>query len=105
MTLCFFETLAMMSCLWMLPATSGDKPAEPAAADAALRYLFALAFGLGVLAKGPVAIILPLGAIVLFLLREGRLGELWDLFTPGSLFTALVLSVGWYVACSVARRD
>jgi 4-amino-4-deoxy-L-arabinose transferase-like glycosyltransferase len=104
MTLCFFETFAMMSCLWMLPATSGDKSAASAAADTALRYQFALALGLGVLAKGPVAIILPLGTIVLFLLREGRLDELWDLFTPGSLFTALVLSLGWYVACAVARR-
>jgi len=118
MTLCFFETLAMMSCLWMLPGTlSGMPPAAPAlptapakeaagpsAGAVALRYLFALALGFGVLAKGPVAIILPLGAIVVFLLRERRLGELRDLFTPGSLFVAIVLSLGWYAACAMGRR-
>jgi 4-amino-4-deoxy-L-arabinose transferase-like glycosyltransferase len=108
MTLCFFETLAMMSCLWMLPAMRPATPATegaPASArDAALRYLFALALGLGVLAKGPVAIILPLGATVVFLIRERRLGELRDLFTPGSLFVAIVVSFGWYVACAMGRR-
>ena len=69
-----------------------------------MRYSVALALGLGVLAKGPVAIVLPLGAIVVFLLRERRLGELRDLFTPGSLFVAIVVSLGWYVACAIGRR-
>jgi 4-amino-4-deoxy-L-arabinose transferase-like glycosyltransferase len=104
MTLCFFETLAMMSCLWMLPAEPIHEPHELTGREAALRYLFALALGLGVLAKGPVAIILPLVAIVVFLLRERRLGELRDLFTPGSLFVAIVVSLGWYVACAMGRR-
>lgn len=104
MTLTFFETLALMSCLWMLPAAPADESAAPAAGDVALRYLFALALGLGVLAKGPVAIILPLGAIVVFLLRERRLGELRGLFTPGSLLVAIVVALGWYVACAMGRR-
>ncbi len=107
MTLAFFETLAMMSCLWMLPAASAVPAActeRATAREVSLRYLFALALGLGVLAKGPVAIILPLGAIGLFLLRERRLGELRDIFTPGSLFVAIVVSLGWYVACAMGRR-
>jgi 4-amino-4-deoxy-L-arabinose transferase-like glycosyltransferase len=115
MTLCFFETLALMSFLWILPATRAA-PSEAAAVGQAkpnaamspgriaLRYVFALALGLGVLAKGPVAIILPLGAIGLFMLRERRLGELWDLFTPGSMFVGIVASLGWYVACAVGQR-
>ena len=110
MTLTFFETLAMMSCLWILPtgsaASSACAETTPArsAGDVAMRYLFALALGLGVLAKGPVAVILPLGAICVFLLRERRLSELRDLFTPGSLFVAIVVSLGWYVACAVGQR-
>jgi 4-amino-4-deoxy-L-arabinose transferase-like glycosyltransferase len=105
MTLTFFETLALMSCLWMLPASApADESAALTARGVALRYLFALALGLGVLAKGPVAVILPFGAIILFLLRERRLGELRDLFTPGSLFVAIVVSLGWYVACAMGRR-
>ena len=105
MTLTFFETLALMSCLWMLPAFApADQPRAPTARAIALRYLFALALGLGVLAKGPVAIILPLGAIAVFLLRERRLGEVRTLFTPGSLFVAIVVSLGWYVACAMGQR-
>ncbi|HVA39416.1 MAG TPA: phospholipid carrier-dependent glycosyltransferase, partial [Candidatus Binataceae bacterium] len=112
MTLCFFEALTMMSCLWILPGmlpgtrpvAAPDKSATSSARGVALRYLFALALGLGVLAKGPVAIILPLGAIAVFLLRERRLGELRDLFTPGSLFVAIVVGLGWYVACAIGRR-
>jgi hypothetical protein len=108
MTLTFFETLAIMSCLWLLsgapPAEPAEKPAAPRSGDVAKRYLFALALGLGVLAKGPIAIILPLGAIGVFLLRERRLAELGDLFTPGSLFVAIVTSLGWYVACAMGRR-
>ena len=111
MTLYFFETLAMMSCLWILPdrcpqlrLLRAETTPALSAGDVAMRYLFALALGLGVLAKGPVAIILPLGAIVVFLLRERRLSELRDLFTPGSLFVAIVVSLGWYVACAMGRR-
>ena len=105
MTLTFFETLAMMSCLWMLPVMApAEKSDAPRSNVVAIRYLFALALGLGVLAKGPVAIILPLGAIGVFLLRERRLAELGDLFTPGSLFVAIVTSFGWYVACAMGRR-
>ena len=40
----------------------------------------------------------------MFLLRERRLSELRDLFTPGSLFVAIVVSLGWYVACAIGRR-
>ena len=104
MTLTLFETLAIMSCLWMLPAARAEKSSGPEARAVAIRYLFALALGLGVLAKGPVAIILPLGAIGAFLLRERRVTELGDLFTPGSLFVAIVTSLGWYVACAMGRR-
>jgi 4-amino-4-deoxy-L-arabinose transferase-like glycosyltransferase len=105
MALCFFETLAIMSFLWILRAAAAADARAPAAArETAMRYVFALALGLGVLAKGPVAIILPLGAIVAFLLRERRLGEVRDLFTPGSLFVAIVVSLGWYVACAMGRR-
>ncbi len=117
MALCFFETLALMACLWMLPAPRAAPSAASAQAAAqsgigaparsgeiAMRYVFALALGLGVLAKGPVAIILPLAALGLFLLRERRLGELWDLFTPGSLFVAIVVSLSWYAACAMGAR-
>lgn len=107
MAVCFFETLALMACLWMLPAAPAapsDAPATARGGEVAMRYVFALALGLGVLTKGPIAIILPLGTIGLFLLRERRMGELWELFTPGSLFVAIVVSLSWYAACAMGAR-
>jgi 4-amino-4-deoxy-L-arabinose transferase-like glycosyltransferase len=104
MSLCFFETLAVMSCLWILPASPKRGTTAQATRDVALRYIFAFALGLGVLAKGPAAVVLPLSAIVVFLARERRLSELWDLFTPGSLFVAIVVSLSWYVACAFGQR-
>ena len=105
MTLCFFETLAIMSALCMFePVERSVKRQALSMRAAAMRYVFALALGLGVLAKGPVAVVLPLGAIAVFVAREQRLRELGNLFTPGSLFVAIITSFGWYVACAMGRR-
>jgi 4-amino-4-deoxy-L-arabinose transferase-like glycosyltransferase len=59
------------------------------------------AAGLGVLAKGPVAIVLPGGAAVLFLLWSRRLSLLWDRRVVwGALACALVFApwYGWVAA-------
>jgi 4-amino-4-deoxy-L-arabinose transferase-like glycosyltransferase len=105
MTLTFFETLVLFAFLWWLPARRGDGQAtEPPRHRTATRYLFAFALGLGVLSKGPVGAILPFGAIVVFLWFEGRLAELFDLFTPGPVIVAAALSSSWYLACLFAQR-
>ncbi len=64
-----------------------------------LRYLLALALGLAVLAKGPVGAMLPGLAILLFLLAERRLRDVWKLATPGPVVLTLAIASSWYLAC------
>jgi 4-amino-4-deoxy-L-arabinose transferase-like glycosyltransferase len=65
-------------------------------------YLFYAALGVGVLAKGPVAVLLPVLALAIFLIWRGGAGE-WRTWHPeGFAFTALVAGP-WYVAVTVAN--
>jgi 4-amino-4-deoxy-L-arabinose transferase-like glycosyltransferase len=111
MTLCFFETLALFAFIWWYapnPRTSRASPASkapsmaPPARANAIRYLFATALGLGVLAKGPVGAILPALACGIFLIAEHRLRNLRALATPALL--ALAVGSSWYVACLLGQR-
>jgi 4-amino-4-deoxy-L-arabinose transferase-like glycosyltransferase len=66
--------------------------------------LFYLPSGFGILAKGPVAIVLPAGIIFLYLLTTNRLKEIKKLHIfSGLLLTALV-SLPWYVAVYIATN-
>jgi 4-amino-4-deoxy-L-arabinose transferase-like glycosyltransferase len=62
------------------------------------RWLVAagIATGLGVLAKGPVAIVLPGAAIGLFLLWSRRHGFLWDRRVLWASLACLAVFVPWY---------
>jgi len=65
-------------------------------------YGFYAAIGLGVLAKGPVAIVLPAFALVMFLIWRGPRGD-WKRWHPeGALITGLVAGP-WYVAVVMAN--
>ncbi len=100
MALTFFETLALFSFLWWLPAKKGPPSTERRQTGSdAMRYLCALALGLAVVAKGPVGALLPIGAIVLFLWLEGRWRELGALLVPGPAIVMLVVGSSWYLAC------
>ena len=113
MTLCFFETLALFAFIWWYapnPRTSRASPASNAPSMApptrtnAIRYLFATALGLGVLAKGPVGAILPALACGIFLIAEHRLRDLRALATPGPVILALAVASSWYGACLLGQR-
>jgi 4-amino-4-deoxy-L-arabinose transferase-like glycosyltransferase len=69
-----------------------------------LRYLFALALGLAVLAKGPVGAILPAAACGIFLLAERRFDDLREIAAPGPVLLAVLTGGSWYAACLLARR-
>jgi 4-amino-4-deoxy-L-arabinose transferase-like glycosyltransferase len=56
------------------------------------------AIGLGVLTKGPVALVLPAAAIGLWLLLEGRLSEIRTLSLPLGALIILAIVVPWYAA-------
>lgn len=98
MTLCFFETLALFAFMWWIA------PLPPKRRRAILRYLFALALGLAVLAKGPVGAILPVVACALFLSAERRLSDFRALATPGPILLAIVVGGSWYTACLFGNR-
>ena len=108
MALTFFEALAVFSFLWWMPAkdlASGNAPVERVRDNrAALRYLFASALGLAVLAKGPVGAMLPMLAIAVFILWERRWHDIKELFSPGSAMLAFGLASSWYLACLFGRR-
>lgn len=117
MTLTFFETLALFSFMWWFAPRSSaaslsenpppESPLPPGAAGerhGLLRYLFALALGLGTLAKGPVGAILPVAACGLFLVLEKRLADLRKIAAPGPVLFAVALGGSWYAACLLGQR-
>jgi 4-amino-4-deoxy-L-arabinose transferase-like glycosyltransferase len=102
MTLTFFETLALYSFLgWLV--LDAEAPVR-GFRRIFLHYVFAVAMGLGVLAKGPVGAILPGGAMVLFLLVEKDWKRIKAFFRLGPLIAGAVIASSWYVACFVGGR-
>jgi 4-amino-4-deoxy-L-arabinose transferase-like glycosyltransferase len=71
----------------------------------ARRALYALhgACAAAVMRKGLIGIVLPGGAIVLWIAASGRWSLVRKLFSPGPLLLFLALAVPWHVA--VARRN
>ncbi len=104
MALTCCESLALFALLAWL--TRGDRAPlsrrrASTFADARL-YVAAVALGLGVLAKGPVGMVLPLAAVGLALAIERRWTDLRALASPGPLLTLLAVSASWYLACLAA---
>jgi 4-amino-4-deoxy-L-arabinose transferase-like glycosyltransferase len=102
MTLTFFETLALYAFLgWFML----DREALAfSSTRTVLHYLMAIALGLGVLAKGPVGIILPATAMLLFLITERSWVTLNQLFKPGPLLSCVAIASSWYLACLIDHR-
>jgi 4-amino-4-deoxy-L-arabinose transferase-like glycosyltransferase len=97
MTLCFFETLALMTFIWWLADAQCGRRGW-------LRYMFALILGLAVLSKGPVGAILPALACGIFLIVERRTHELRELASVGPVLLTVLVGGSWYAACLVGGR-
>jgi 4-amino-4-deoxy-L-arabinose transferase-like glycosyltransferase len=104
MTLTFCEALALTSFLWWRRGRRNEKPASGSWPPVASRWVFALALGLGVLAKGPVGALLPLLSVGVFIAikREWRIAL--EMFSFGSALLALAVGSSWYAACFIAGR-
>jgi 4-amino-4-deoxy-L-arabinose transferase-like glycosyltransferase len=55
------------------------------------------AAGLGMLAKGPVALLLPMATTILFLLCRRQMRKLWDLRVLGASVAFLLVAAPWYI--------
>ena len=65
-------------------------------------YAFYAAIGLGVLAKGPVAIALPAFALVMFLIWRGPSGD-WRKWHPEGILVTCLVAGPWYAAVAIAN--
>jgi 4-amino-4-deoxy-L-arabinose transferase-like glycosyltransferase len=62
------------------------------------------ACGLGMLAKGPVALILPMATTTLFFLIRGELRRLWDVRLLGAAALFLLIAAPWYIWVGVETK-
>lgn len=63
-------------------------------------HLFYAALGLGVLTKGPVAVVLPVLSLAGFLLLRGRWRE-WRTWYPSGLWVTAAVAGPWYLLCAM----
>jgi 4-amino-4-deoxy-L-arabinose transferase-like glycosyltransferase len=62
------------------------------------------ACGLGMLAKGPVALMLPMATTMLFLLVRRELRRLWDVRLVGAAVVFLLVAAPWYIWVGVETK-
>lgn len=60
-------------------------------------FLFYLSMGFGVLAKGPLGFLLPMGIIIIFLLLIGEINQLKKLVAKQGIIIFLAISLPWYL--------
>ena len=65
-------------------------------------YAFYAALGLGVLAKGPVAVLLPAVSLGAFLLFRGKWDD-WKTWHPKALWITPAVSLPWILLCTAAN--
>jgi len=102
--------LAMASAATVLRYPGSLRGAAPAAADAKRRdaaplLLFGAFLGLGVLAKGPAAVLLAGGALVLWAVFTGNWRPALRLAHPYAIVAACVVAVPWYLLCERRNPD
>jgi 4-amino-4-deoxy-L-arabinose transferase-like glycosyltransferase len=104
-------TLAMACAAYVLPVGGARSEAalRDTAEDRAREYvalgLFGAFLGLGVLAKGPAAVILAGGAVAIWaaVTREWRAAL--RLAHPMAIVTCLLVALPWYVVCALRNPD
>lgn len=73
--------------------------------DYAALLLFGAFLGLGVLAKGPAALILAAGAILLWALATRQWRESFRALHPLAIAAFCVVALPWYVLCAIRNPD
>jgi len=65
-------------------------------------YAFYAALGLGVLAKGPVALLLPGASLAVFMLVRRNWWE-WKEWYPSGLLVTLMVAAPWFILCTMVN--
>jgi 4-amino-4-deoxy-L-arabinose transferase-like glycosyltransferase len=92
--LCLWLSLAMLM-FWI----SLEQP-QPSRATA---WGFAVACALGVLTKGLIGVVFPVGIVFIFLFLNRNLGHLKRWHPVSSLFLFLIIALPWHIAAGVAN--
>jgi 4-amino-4-deoxy-L-arabinose transferase-like glycosyltransferase len=100
--LTFFETLTLFGFWWWLEGL--PEFGARSRSRAAMIYVAAIAMGLAVLSKGPVGALLPGLAILIFLLAEGRAGEVLGEIPAAAIALAVIIGASWYAAGYIGAR-
>jgi 4-amino-4-deoxy-L-arabinose transferase-like glycosyltransferase len=96
---------AMLAALFALPPPAGTSAAGTAGVRRLPLVLVGVSVGLGTLAKGPVAILLAGGSVLLWaaIVRRWRDAFRFLRWEPVAAFA--VVALPWYVACSLANPE
>lgn len=65
-----------------------------------LFYGFYAALGLGILAKGPVALMLPVLSLAVYLVSSGKRDD-WKTWYPKALWITLAVAAPWFIVCAI----
>jgi 4-amino-4-deoxy-L-arabinose transferase-like glycosyltransferase len=100
-------TLAMASAAEALRRGGTLRGIEQASkpSDLAPLALFGLFLGLGVLAKGPAAVLLAGGAVFLWMIATGKWRAAIRLAHPIAIAVCCVVALPWYVLCTSRNPD
>ncbi len=89
---------ATLTVALLAASSAGDKEGSPHHTALAV---FGISLGLATLAKGPAAIVLAGGSIILWALVTARLARAGRLFHPLAILTFAIVAAPWYVLCSI----
>jgi 4-amino-4-deoxy-L-arabinose transferase-like glycosyltransferase len=97
--------LLASTCLTFLAFFAGYAPRKPGDAPRRTWFVpFGIACGVGMLAKGPVALVLPGTVIVLFLAWQRQLVLLWDRRQLWGCGAFALVALPWYVMVTIQTR-
>ena len=87
------------------PEANTRKPTPRHSAPSSSQICFGAFLGLGVLAKGPAAVILAGGAIAIWAALTKNWRAVFRLASPAAVFVFCVVALPWYVLCAARNPD
>lgn len=89
--------------LHLLPASASDSSRSLISSPSFICFLFGFFLGLAALAKGPAALVLPGGAVLLWAIFTKRWRDAFRCLHPVAILAFCATALPWYILC--ARRN